>query len=536
MSQSIHTGNCSQPLGQLHYQFGVDNCHAGSQCIIGKRELLIGFFVRNNCKRSDFRSSSTGGRNGNQHRFFAERFNFNNTFLDIHKAHCNVFKADIRLFIHQPHDFSCIDRRSTADRNDHICIKAFKLLKTFVSQLNGRVGCNIAENVGGDAHIGQGLQHRSKQAGGVEEFIGDNEGAFLSGEIFDRSAETAVFEVDFGRYLEPKHIFSPFRDGFDVQKVHGTNVFRNIVSAPAATSESKRRIQGKVVKVTDCTMRCRRVDNDPACQHHMTKLTNAFFILGVGVKHRSVTKAAIFQQSFCIVNGLFVGINLIEGQCGRKFFSGERDINTDTVDFCNQSFCISRNLYSCKFCNGNGSLTNDLCIEFSVNLDHIANCFRFFCIENITTALDKFFLHRIVNGSHDSYRLFRSTDHTIVKSFGKQNTADCHFNIAGIIKNNRSIAGTDTNSRSSAGIGCLNHTRSASCKDQRNVFMAHKITTHCNSRLVDPSDDVLRSSSFYCGIQHDFGGETGAFFCTRVRTEYDTVTSFECAKSFEDGS
>ena len=282
-------------------------------------------------------------------------------------------------------------------------------------------------------------------------------------------------------------------------------------------------------------MRCRRVDNDSACQHHMTKLTNAFFILGVGVKHRSVTKSAIFQQSFCIVNGLFVGINLIEGQCGRKFFSGERDINTDAVDFCNQSFCISRDFYSGKFSDSNCGLTNDLCIEFSVNLDHIANCFRFFCIENVTAALDKFFFDGIVNGSHNSHRLFRSTDHTIVEGFGKQNTADCHFNIAGIIKNNRSIAGTDTNSRRSAGIGCLNHTRSAGCKDQRNVFMAHKITTHCNSRLVDPSDDVLRSSGFDCGIQHDFGGETGAFFCTRVGAEYDTVTGFESAKSFEDG-
>ena len=280
----------------------------------------------------------------------------------------------------------------------------------------------------------------------------------------------------------------------------------------------------------------RRIDQHAAGQHDVAEFADPFFVLGIGVKHRRMAQTAVFQQSLGIIDGFFIGIGLVKGQRGRKFFSGERHFRTDALDFGDQHLGGGGNFDTGKFGNGKSRLADDLGIELAVHLNHIGNGLGFFGIEDVAAAFGKFFFDSIVNTAHHRDRLFGSTDHAVIERLGKENAVDSHFHIAGIIKHHRRIAGAHAHSRSAAGIGGLHHAGTASGKDQSHVFVPHQVTAHSHSGFIDPGDDVLGSTGLNSGIQHDLGGKAGAFFGARMGAENNTIPGLEGDQSLENGS
>ncbi len=69
------------------------------------------------------------------------------------------------------------------------------------------------------------------------------------------NGQTALLYINLLRRAEPQHIFSPFSDCFNIQKMLNANVFGNGVSAPASATERKRRRKLKVVQIAYAAVR-----------------------------------------------------------------------------------------------------------------------------------------------------------------------------------------------------------------------------------------------------------------------------------------
>ena len=534
MRQGVKAGDRRKPLRQLHHQLGIDDRHARRERIVRQREFLVRLLIRDHGERRHFRTGAAGGRNGDHHRFFAQLRQFHDAFADIHEAHGDILELDVRQLVHEPHDLGRVDRGSAADRDDHIGLEASELFEAALCRLDRRIRLDVAENARRNAHVDQLLEHGIEKPRAVKESVGDDEGAFLARKIAQRRAETAVFEVNSLRDTEPQHVFSPFRNGFDVQKVFRSDVFADIVPAPAAAPERQGGRQRKVVEVADTTLRARRIDQDAACQHDVAEFADAIFVLRVGVEDRGVSEPAVIEQRFCVLYGVFIGVRLVKRQRRRKLFARERDIRTDAFDFGDQDLGLGRDLDPREFGNRDRGLADDLRIELAVDLNDFADRRRFFLVQDIAAALAELGFDFVVNGRKCRDGLFRGADHAVVEGLGEKDRVHSHFHVAGVVHDHRDIARADADRGGAAGISGLHHAGTTGGEDQSDVLMAHQIAAHGDGRLVDPGDDVFRCARLDRGIQDDLCGIASAFSGARMRTEHDTVAGLQRDQRFED--
>ena len=92
------------------------------------------------------------------------------------------------------------------------------------------------------------------------------------------------------------------------------------------------------------------------------------------------------------------------------------------------------------------------------------------------------------------------------------------FNIA------RCVTGTNTESRLTCGVSCLNHARATSCKDCSNVRVVHKQTCSFNGRIFNPLYTVFRCTSLDSSVTNNHSSLLGAFLCRWVETENDRIS------------
>lgn len=86
-------------------------------------------------------------------------------------------------------------------------------------------------------------------------------------ELVERDGQTALLLIHLFGCAEPKHIFSPFGNRFDIEQVLDTDVFGNAVTAPASATERQGGGHLEVVQVTDAAVRGGRVDENAAGLH-----------------------------------------------------------------------------------------------------------------------------------------------------------------------------------------------------------------------------------------------------------------------------
>jgi len=142
----------------------------------------------------------------------------------------------------------------------------------------------------------------------------------------------------------------------------------------------------------------------------------------------------------------------------------------------------------------------------------------------MASTFDKFCFYFIINISNGSNRLFRSTNHTIVKGLRMDDRVNSSLDIAGAVHNNRNVSRTYTNSRISGGISSLYHARTACSKNH--VYRFHQCVGQFNGRFFHPSDNAFRSSCLYCSFQNNLSSLNGTFFCTWMRADNNGISGF----------
>lgn len=73
----------------------------------------------------------------------------------------------------------------------------------------------------------------------------------------------------------PQHVFSSLSNGFLVDQVFRTNVFRDGVTTPGTTTQSQGRCEFEVIQVADTTLGGRGVDQDTRGFHHLAEVGHA---------------------------------------------------------------------------------------------------------------------------------------------------------------------------------------------------------------------------------------------------------------------
>ena len=152
----------------------------------------------------------------------------------------------------------------------------------------------------------------------------------------------------------------------------------------------------------------------------------------------------------------------------------------------------------------------------------------------MASAFDKFIFYSVIDVSDSCYRLFGSTDHTIVKGFGMNDRVNSCLDVTGAVHDNGNISGPNADCRFSGRICSLYHSRTACCQD--NVNRSHQFVGKFQSGFFYPADDSFRSTCFYCCFQNDLCSLNGTFLCTGVRADDDGVPCLQADQTFEDGS
>ena len=161
------------------------------------------------------------------------------------------------MLIEYPHDFAGIHCGTAAEGNDAIRLKRTHGSRAGFCTGKCGIGSYIVETGMNDSH---GIQFVFDLFGIsvlVKESIGHNESSLLvhnCAKLIQSNRGTSFLKVYFLRSTEPKHIFSPFSYGLDVEQMFDTHIFGYGVAAPGTTAKGERRLQFEVVQITDTAL------------------------------------------------------------------------------------------------------------------------------------------------------------------------------------------------------------------------------------------------------------------------------------------
>ena len=116
-------------------------------------------------------------------------------------------------------------------------------------------------------------------------------------QLVKRYGQTALFLINLFRCSEPKHVFSPLGNCFDVQKMLDAYVFADGVAAPRAAAECERRRQLKVVQVADTALRGGCIYKNTAGFHTGREFIQLFLLCEhIEINRGGVTVAAVRNE------------------------------------------------------------------------------------------------------------------------------------------------------------------------------------------------------------------------------------------------
>ena len=189
------------------------------------------------------------------------------------------------MLVHDPHDLGRVHGGAAAQGDDHIRLKGPHLLGALLGAGQGGIRLHVEEAGVGDAHLIQLVGDGLGKAILIEEGVRYQEGTALAHnrlEFVQGHRQAALLDIDLSRNPEPKHIFPPCSDGFDVQKVLDAHVVGNAVSAPRAAAQGQGGGQLEVVQVADAALGGGGVHQDTAGFHPGGEILE-LILLGDGV-------------------------------------------------------------------------------------------------------------------------------------------------------------------------------------------------------------------------------------------------------------
>ena len=400
VSHRIQTTERTQRFRHIHHQVGIDNGHIRGQRVVCQRVFLTGRVIGHHGERRNFRTGTGSGSDRHHLGFDAHFRELVDTFTDIHKAQRQFFEVGFRMFVHDPHDFRRIHRGTAAQGDDHVWFKGVRQVGTFTYDGQRRVSFNFEEDFR--------LNTRSFQYGsdliGIavveQEAVSHDQRAFVTigNHFIQCDWQGATTEVDRFRKFVPQHVFSSLSNGFLVDQVFRTNVFRDGVTTPGTTTQSQGRREFEVVQVTDTTLRSRGVDQDTRGFHHLAEVSHASrLVVLVGVQARGVADTAHGDQFFCFGYRVFEIFCTVHSQRRRQFFVSKRLALVNVGHFTNQNFGGGRHGEACQFSDFGRWLTNDSRVQRAIFQDNVLNGFQLFTLQQVAAVAGETFANRVID-------------------------------------------------------------------------------------------------------------------------------------------
>ncbi|MNV08874.1 hypothetical protein D3C71_993510 [compost metagenome] len=138
------------------------------------------------------------------------------------------------MFVHHPHNFRGIHWGTATQRDDHVWFEGVSQLSTFANNAQGWVSFNFEEDFSFNACCFKNRGDLVRIAVVEQETVSHDERTFvaISNHFIQRDWQGATAEVDRFRKFVPQHVFSSLSNGFLVDQVLRTNVFRDGVTTP----------------------------------------------------------------------------------------------------------------------------------------------------------------------------------------------------------------------------------------------------------------------------------------------------------------
>ena len=517
-------------------QISVNDRHVGHQLVVGKRILDSGLFVGDNGERSNLGTGTGRGRDCNEVSLFTHLGESIDTLTDIREAHSHIHEVCFRMLVKNPHDLAGVHSGTAAESDNHVRLKRHHLSGTLTGTCQRRVGRYVVERGVRDSHAVQLIGDALGKAVLVQEAVGYDKCLFLAHNGFQfvkSNRETALLKINLFRCSEPKHIFSPLRNGLDIDQVLDAYVLRYTVSAPRTATKGERGSQLEVVKVADTALRRGSVDQNTAGFHMRSKEVELFFFGGdVQVNRRGVTVTAVGDQVLCLCHSVLKGLCVVHGKNGRKLFMCKLLGQLYALYFADQDLGVFGSVHTGKLCDVVSRLTDDLCVQCAVDQDGLSDLLGLLGVQEVATSVGKFFLYLVVYLIQYDHRLLGCADHTVVKGLGVDDRVDSQQDVCGVVDDSGRVSGANAQSRLAGGVSRLDHAGTTGGKDDVGFF--HNQVGEIKRRNVDPADDSLRSTCRHSGFQYDLCRRNGGFLCSWVRADDDTVSGFQTDQRLEN--
>ncbi len=441
------------------------------------------------------------------------------------------------MFVHHPHDFRGVHRGTAAQRDDHVRFEGVCQLSALTHHGKGRVGFHFKEhfsfNAGRFQHGGDLVSVTVVE----QETVGHNERTFVAvgNHFVQRDRQGAAAEVDGFRKFVPQHVFSSLSNGFLVDQVLRTDVFRDGVTAPGAATQRQGRGQLEVVEVTDTALGSRGVDQDTRGFHHLTEVSDALrLVVLVGVQAGGMADTAHRHQLLCFADRVLEIFRAVHRQRRGEFFVSKRLAVINNGDFANQDFGVFRHGEARQFSDFIRRLTHDSGVQRAIFQDNVLNGFQLAALQQVAAVAGETFANGVVYGIHYHNGLFRCADNAVIEGFGHQYGRDGTLDIGSFVDNHRGVACAHANRRFTGAVGCFHHARTACREDQVDIRVMHQGVGELNGRLIDPANQIFRRAGSDSRLQYDVSRFVGGVFSTWVRREDDGVTGLQADQRFED--
>ena len=190
-----------------------------------------------------------------------------------------------------------------------------------------------------------------------------------SAKFIQSNRQAAFFEINFFRCSNPEHIFSPFSNGLDVDKMFYTYVLRYGVATPGTAAQSQGRNKFEVVKVADTALRRWSIDEDTAGLHSCCVFFHLFLFSCVNVESGGMSITAVSYKLFSFGNRFVKSFGLVHGKYRGKLLMCEFFADVYRFNFTDQNLCLRRNCNTGHLSDSGSLLAYDLCIQCAIDKD-----------------------------------------------------------------------------------------------------------------------------------------------------------------------
>ena len=468
--ENVKSCECCGSLRNCVNELRVNDSDIRSELVVSERILHVLGLIGNYCEGSNFRTCTGSCRYADKLSLLTHLRELVNSLTDIHELLSHADEVSIGVLIEEPHCLCSVHCGTAADSNDAVRLEGVHNTCTLTNCCKVRIRLNFAEdldngvifvlielicesvNIAELNHSGVSYDHNSVDLRHLSKVL-----------------NSARFEVDLFRNLEPLHVKSSLSDLLNVDEVLSCNVLGNGVLTVRTAAECKGRSHG-VVNVTDSTEGCRRINNDTACIHGFAVEVSEFIIRCVD---NCCMTCTVLEHFLTKLESVLVCIRLNNCEYRRKLFECERIlVSVCAADLNAEYLCFLRNCDACLFSDLPRILTND-----PRTYSHL------FCVDNCILDLLNFFrlckiaaviLHEanslIIDLLVDDSSLLRCADHTVIEGLGKNEVVNSLLNVCRLFDIARCVTRANAECRLTCGISSLNHSRTACCEDSCNVL------------------------------------------------------------------